>query len=175
MKLVTPAGTSGFTSVDMARGFKGADEDKKFTQEILLTREDGEKFLQELTAAATKLRDKEYERAKAIGKVVRSTPVDIPHKELGDMISFSFRRKDIDGNPAVIDKDNNPFSGRIQKGYPLQVAFELRPYIFQNKISFSLKLLGVKVLGTEESATVALFGEPTKTQEKKKEDVTDLF
>lgn len=177
-KMLSPEGLSGFSSVDQARGFKGAEEQKKYSQELLLPREEGLKFLQDLTDAAGPIRDKMYERAKASGKPVRATPVDIPYKELGDSLAFSFRRKEQDGAPMIVDQHNNPYTGKIWRHQnTVQVAFEITPYTIQNKISFTLKLLGVKVLGGDNQALTDLFGAPTKPAEepKKPESPADLF
>ena len=180
-KLVTPKGRAGWSQLREARGFKGAEENKKFSQDLILDREHGEMLLSELQVIANKLHAQEIEKAKMRGKNVRYAPPVINYKDVeGGGIQLSFKRKETDGAPAVVGADNQPYTGRINRDTTLQIAFEVVPYVLASVFGVTLKLLAVKVL--EEVLTTEsladLFGAPSSpapAPQVKKTAIEDLF
>ena len=45
MANVTPKGKSGWSQLREARGFKGSEENKKYSQDLILNKHDGEAFV----------------------------------------------------------------------------------------------------------------------------------
>lgn len=180
MSNVTPTGSAGFNNLKEARGFKGAEENKTFSQELILTREVGLAFAEKLQEMANKLHAQEIEKAKANGRSVRFALPVVPYKEMDDgSLKFSFRRKEFDGAPPVIGPDGLPFTGLVRKDNQIQVAFKLRPYVLAATFGVSLVLVAVKVLESEMSTATAaaLFGdtpEATKPADKPT-TISDLF
>jgi len=60
MANVTPKGKAGWSQLREARGFKGAEENKKYSQDLILTKEVGEKFVAKLQEEANKLHAQLY-------------------------------------------------------------------------------------------------------------------
>ena len=178
---LTPVGSAGFSVVKEARGFKGSDENKQFSQGLILDTSVGEGFLQEIQAEANRLHAKELENAKARGKSVRYAQPVINYKDTDDgRMLFTFKRREIEGAPPVLDATNKPFSGYITREHKLQIAFELRPYVMANIFGVTLKLLAIKVMDsqlTEESAANLFGAAPTapKPATKPTSSIEDLF
>lgn len=155
----TPEGNAGFSVLTEARGFKGSDENRSFSQVINLSKADGMALLEKMIEDAKPLQEEQFQRAKAAGKPLRPVPIDIPYKDYGDTVTFSFRRKENEGAPKVVDANNQPYTGLIRREHRIIVAYSIKAYVFQGKIGFSLVLLGVKVLGVSAPSTADLFGE----------------
>lgn len=179
--LVTPKGRAGWSQLKEPRGFKGAEENKKYSQDLILDKVSGEALIAELQIIANKLHAQELEKAKMRGKNVRFAPPIINYKDVeGGGVQLSFKRRDVDGAPAVVGSDNTPFTGRINRDTPMQIAFEVVPYVLASVFGVTFKLLAVKVLEevhTPESLA-GLFGTPTPSatpQPTPKTSIEDLF
>lgn len=176
---ITPTGTAGYNSLHEARGYKGSDENKSFNQELILPRDAGLAFVDELQADANKLHAMEVERRQAAGKSVRFQLPIINYKEVdGGAIKLNFKRRERDGKPVVIDANNAPFTGYVPRDAQIQVAYVYKPYLLPSGIfGVSLGLVAVRVLETGVSAAQAadLFGGPVSTQTEENTDVKDLF
>lgn len=178
---VTPVGLAGFNVLREARGFKGAEENKKFSIELLLPRDVGLKFVDELQVEANKLHAKELETAKARGKNVRYAPPMINYSETDTgMIRLSFKRGEALGAPGVIDENREPYTGLIRRETSVRIAYRVKPYVMANVFGVTLELLAVQVMtpAAAQLDPAALFGgTPSPKVEKKKEEVivSDLF
>lgn len=178
---ITPVGYAGFTVTKEARGFKGAEENKTFSVEFIMDKEEGLKFIEELQVEANKLHAKEIEIAKSRGKSVRYAPPIINYKDLDDgRVKMTFKRRELDGPPPIIDLDNKEFKGFIRRENKIQVAYRIRPYVMANVFGVTLQLLAVKVLDNTLTAddVVGIFGGKKAAAERKPEekiDVNDLF
>jgi hypothetical protein len=140
----------------------------------------GEPFLQEVQAEANRLHAKELETAKARGKSVRYAQPVINYKDTDDgRMLFTFKRREAEGAPTVIDADNKPFTGYITRDHRLQIAYELRPYVMANVFGVTFKLIAVKVMDSQltEENVASLFGASTTSAPAAapKPKVEDLF
>lgn len=174
----TPEGEAGFSVVKEARGFKGSDENRSFSQVISLPKDEAMTLIETLMDEAKALQETEFQKARAAGKPLRPSPIDIPYKDFGSHVTLSFRRKEIDGAPKVVDHNNQPYTGLIRREHRIVVAFGLKSYAFQGKIGFTLVLLGVKVMKTVEPSAEDLFGGETVVSSKKSTEALpdkDLF
>lgn len=179
MANVTPKGKAGWSQLREARGFKGAEENKKYSQDLILTKEVGEKFVAKLQEEANKLHAQEIEKAKRLGKNVRYAPPMINYRDLeGGAIQLSFKRKEEDGKPVVIDLHKKPYTGNIGRDHTLEIAYEMRPYVLATVFGVTLRLLAVRVLDSEITAesVASLFGEASKpAKAAPAENIDDLF
>lgn len=172
----SPIGMAGFSILHQARGFKGSEENKTFSQELILNKEEGQKFVDQLQQEANRLHVKEIERARSRGKNVRYPQPLINYRELEDgSIKLTFKRKESDGRPTVIDKGGKPFEKYINKEHKLQIAGELRPYVIGPNFGVSLRLLAVRVIEEESSpeSAASLFG--IETPKETPSNISDLF
>ena len=178
-KLVSPTGSAGWTQLREARGFKGSEENKKYSQDLVLPRKEGEAFITKLQEIANKLHAQEIEKQKMRGKSVRYAPPIINYKDLTeDTIQLSFKRREVEGQPLVVDADNKPFTDMVKKDMQLQIAFEVRPYVMATVFGVTLNLLAVKVMSTIPAPLKVedLFGEaPATTTKTEAPKVEDLF
>ena len=179
MANISPKGKAGWSQLREARGFKGSDENKKYSQDLILTKEDGEKFVALLQEEANRLHAQEIERARRNGKNVRYAPPLINYKDLEEgAIQLSFKREESNGMPVVLDLNKNPYTGTIERDHVIEIAYEMRPYVLATVFGVTLKLIAVRVLETEMNAArvAELFGEtPKPTNATPAESVDDLF
>lgn len=176
---VTPVGIAGFNALREARGFKGAEENKKYSIELFLSAKEGMALVDELQVEANKLHAKELESAKARGKNVRYAPPIINYTETEDgRVRLTFKRAEVAGMPGVIDEDRQKYTGYVRRDAPVKVAFRLKPYVMANVFGVTLELLAVQVMGADSVAMdpSTLFGAaPAKPKAPKETPVTDLF
>lgn len=182
-KLLTPKGILGYTSVRIAQGFKGSEENKKFSAQLILRGKDATDFVDLLEKEYAKLHAEEVERQRMKGGSARFPAPMVPYKELSPgTFQFSFSRKESDDSPMVIDQAGKLFEGRVMRDEAAQIAFELKPWLLKTGVfGISLRMLAVKVFGSAVTAedVADLFGpsEPTpvKTETKKEVNLQDLF
>lgn len=181
MAYVTPVGFAGFSRVKEAAGFKGSDENKRFSQGLVLSIDEGPVFIDKLQEMYNKLHAKEIETQKARGRSVRYALPVVNYKELNDgSFSIDFKRREEEGAPPVIDADGKPYTGLIKREHKIQVAYDLKPYVMGATFGVALKLLAVKVVETQVSVddVASIFGiskSTKKTAPAKPVDVKDLF
>ena len=178
MSKTSPKGKSGWSQLREARGFKGAEENKKYSQDLILTKEVGEKFVAELQEEANNLHAQALEKARMSGKNVRYAPPMINYKDLPDgSIQLSFKRKEEDGAPFVLDAHKKPYSGIIGRDHSLEIAYEMKPYVLATVFGVTLKLIAVRVLEVGESleSVADLFGDSPKAETTKQTSIDDLF
>lgn len=180
MANVTPKGKSGWSQLREARGFKGAEENKKFSQDLVLPKDVGEKFVAQLQEEANKLHAQELEKAKMRGKNVRYAPPMINYKDLPDgSLQLSFKRKEEDGPPLVIDAHKKPYTGIVGREHSLEIAYEMKPYVLATVFGVTLKLIAVRVLevgATVESVSDLFADTPASAAPSKaKTEIDDLF
>ena len=158
---VTPIGEAGFNVLREARGYKGSEENKSFSIGVTFEKEVGLKLVAEMQAEADKLHAREMEKAKAAGKPSRFPPAYIRYVEGEDTIKISFKRREADNAPKVLDANNAPYDKLIRTGDKVQIAYTLKPYLLPTGLfGVSHKLEGVKVLGGDlsEEDVANMFG-----------------
>ena len=179
MANVTPKGKSGWSQLREARGFKGSEENKKYSQDLILNKHDGEAFVNLLQVEANKLHAQEIEKAKLRGKTVRYAPPIINYKDLpGGQIQLSFKRNEEDGKPMVIDVHKQPYTGSITRNHTIEIAYEMRPYVMASVFGVTLRLIAVRVLDAEMTveSVADLFGDASPaTKSAPAESIEDLF
>ena len=177
--MVSPKGQAGFSVLKEPRGFKGDTENRKYSQQLILSKEEGEKFITFLTKEAEKLQAVEVERQRAKGKVLRTSPAELSYKpQLDGTYSFSFNRKEQDGPPQAVDSAHAPLVDYLTREHEIQVAYTLKPYVKAGAVfGVSLVLLAVKAFGRSTMTMDAseLFGKADVAEVTKSVDLKDLF
>jgi hypothetical protein len=175
---VTPEGAAGFSVLTEPRGFKGSEENRSFSQEIMFSHEEAMKFIDELQAEANRLHALEIEKQKRKGSSARFAAPVINFKELQDgRVSLNFKRKESEGFPKVVDADNNQFKGYVRRENKIRIAYQVKPYMLPTRVfGVSLILVGVKVIEGGNSVDLSkVFGGTAKVTTKEETSVADLF
>ena len=183
VKLVTPRGVLGYTSLTVAQGFKGAEENKKYNAQLILEGREAKEFVANLEKEYLKMHAREVENQRAKGGNTRFQVPLVPLKELGpDTLQLNFSRKELDGPPVVLDSEGAMLTGRLERGAKAEIAFELKPWLLKTGIfGITLRLIAVKVYSGVLSAEEVndLFGittsKPTTTKDDSKISIKDLF